>query len=248
MNEINKYQDLRTELAGESDEEYREFAMKGIFSERPFIGVRIPKIREIVRRVSKDKITEFIKVEPIAIEEVLARGMLICRLNYNEMLEQFDSQISYIDNWCTCDIFCSGVSKLIKKHREEFLDSKIDKLIESKAEFSVRAGLVLLKVGYVDSDYLNVIFDRVERLAGRKEYYVRMAIAWLLAECFIKFPAATTGYLAASSLPKWTFNKTISKVCDSYRVEPEEKEMLKKMRKTAVSEADNKETLAQGKR
>ena len=58
--------------------------MKEIFSERPFIGVRIPKIREIVRRVPKDKISEFIKVEPIAIEEVLARGMLICRLNYTD--------------------------------------------------------------------------------------------------------------------------------------------------------------------
>ncbi len=228
---IDNYKELRSQLALNADENYREFSMKGIPSERPFIGVRIPKVREIVRQVPKEKILEFIKEEPVAIEEVLARGMLICRLNYDEMLREFDSQVSYIDNWCTCDIFCSGVSKLIKKHREEFLNEKIDGLLESDSEFSVRVGLVLLKTSYIDSDYLNVIFDRVERLVGRKEYYVRMAIAWLLAECFIKFPAATTGYMVTSSLPKWTFNKTISKVCDSYRVDPEEKEILKRMRK-----------------
>ena len=81
-----------------------------------------------------------------------------------------------------------------------------------------------------DFDYLNVIFERVEKIASREEYYIRMALAWLLSECFIKFPAATAGYLVVSHLPKWTFNKTISKICDSYRVDDETKKMLKKMR------------------
>lgn len=229
---IDDYNELRSQLASNADETYCEFAKKGIPSERPFIGVRIPIIREIVGRVPKDKIQKFIEVEPIAIEEVLARGMLICRLPYVDMLKEFDSQIGHIDNWCSCDIFCSGVSKLIKKHREEFLDEKVEGLLSSDSEFSVRVGLVLLKSSYVNEEYLNVIFDRVEMLAKREEYYVRMAIAWLVAECFIKFPAATTGYLVASNLPKWTFNKTISKICDSYRVEPEEKELLRKMRKS----------------
>ena len=142
---IENYKELRSQLAFNADEKYRDFTMKGVPSDRPFIGVRIPIIREIVSRVPKEKISEFIKVEPVAIEEVLARGMLICRLNYDEMLARFDSQVSYIDNWCTCDIFCAGVSKSIKKHRAEFLEQKIDKLIDSKEEFPVRVGLVLLK-------------------------------------------------------------------------------------------------------
>ena len=231
MTTINNYKELQNQLAFNADEVYREFTMKGIPSERPFVGVRIPIIREIVSRVPKDRIMALIQVEPITIEEVLARGMMICRLPYDEMLKEFDSQIDYIDNWCTCDTFCSGVSKLIKKHREEFLNEKVERLLSGNSEFSVRVGLVLLKASYVDADYLNVIFDRVEKLAKRNDYYVKMAIAWLVAECFIKYPAATASYLAASNLPKWTFNKTISKICDSYRVEPEEKELLKKMRK-----------------
>ena len=35
----------------------------------------------------------------------------------------------------------------------------------------------------VSEDYFAVIFDLAERLAEREEYYIRMAIAWLVAEC-----------------------------------------------------------------
>lgn len=240
MKEILEYGELKSALASLADDEYRDFSMKGIPSERPFIGVRIPLVREVARRVSDGKIAEFLKVEPVAIEEVLARGMMICRLPYEEIVgprddlngrSWFDSQISYIDNWCTCDIFCSGMCRKIGKHREEFLELKVDGLLGAKDEFAVRAGLVILKCGYVSEDYLAVIFDRVDGLAGREEYYIRMAIAWLLAECFIKYPEVTLAYMKVSGLPKWTYNKTISKICDSYRVDEETKEMLRKMRR-----------------
>ena len=225
------FQELKTELAKYTDDEYRIFAMKGIPSERPFIGVRIPIIRKVVAMIPNEKIEEFLSEEPIALEEVLARGMIISRLPYKEMLKWFDSQISYIDNWCTCDTFCTGIKKSIKKHREDLFNLKIEPLLKDELEFHVRVGLVLLKCYYVDFDYLAVIFDRVEELATRKDYYIKMAIAWLVAECFIKYPEETMVYLKISRLPKWTYNKTISKICDSYRVTPEMKEILKKMRR-----------------
>ena len=240
MKQICEYRELRSALAELAEDEYREFCMKGIPSERPFIGVRIPLIREVVAKVPDEKIAEFLMVEPVAIEEVLARGMLICRLPYEEIVgpcddlngrSWFDSQIGFIDNWCTCDIFCSGVCRKIGKYREEFLEIGVDGLFQAKDEFAVRAGLVILKCGYVSEDYLAVIFDRVEGLANREEYYIRMAIAWLVAECFIKYPEVTLAYMKASGLPKWTYNKTISKICDSYRVDAETKEMLRKMRR-----------------
>jgi len=59
-----------------------------------------------------------------------------------------------------------------------------------------------------------------------------MAIAWLLAECFIKYPKETDDYLTKSKINNFTFNKTISKICDSYRVSKEEKERLKSMRRS----------------
>lgn len=228
---ISTYLELKTELAKLADDEYREFVMKICPSERPFLGVRVPLIRDIARQAPAEKIPEFLKVSPVGYEEVLARGFLISRLPFDEMMQWFDSQVDCIDDWSTCDTFCSAVGKVVKKNKAKFFDVKMDELLSDSREFAVRVGLVLLKAAYVDEEYLQVIFDRVSGLASRDEYYIRMGIAWLLCDCFIKYPTATTSYMLSSKLPKWTYNKTISKICDSYRVDEETKGLLRKIRK-----------------
>lgn len=225
------YQEFRSKLASLADEKYREFSMRGIPCDRPFLGVRLPEIRKLVKEVPEEQLEEFLNEAPIAIEEVLARGFLVASLPYEEMLKYFDSQIVLLDNWCTVDTFIAALRKTVKKHEDDFLDKKVEHLLESKNEFSTRAGLVCLLDFYIKPDYLALIFDRIESLNGREEYYVKMALAWLLAECFIKFPNEAFLYLESSSLNKWTYNKAISKICDSYRVPKETKEQLKKMKK-----------------
>ncbi len=228
---INDYGELLEALKYEASEKSQKFSQKIIPTERKILGVKIPAVRRMAAMVSLGKIDAFLKVKPMTLEEVLARGFLICRLPYDEMVLKFDSQVKYIDDWCSCDTFCSGLRKSLKSHEDEFLKLKIEKLLKDSREYTTRVGLVLLKCYYVKAEYLEMIFEWTEKLASREEYYIRMAIAWLLSECFIKYPTATTAYLIDSNLPKWTFNKTISKICDSYRVDAETKKMLKRMRK-----------------
>lgn len=223
--------DFRSKLASLADDNYREFTMKGIPCERPFIGVRMPEIRRLVSKIPPENFQEFLDFSPVAFEEVLARGMAVSRLPYDKMMRYFDSQVSLIDNWCSCDSFVTELRPLVKKHLAEFLDLKIEGLLRTSDEFKVRVGLVMLLNFYVEFDYLFLIFDRVEGLAEREEYYIKMAVAWLIAECFIKFPDETFGFLKKTGLSKWTFNKAISKICDSRRVLPEVKEELRGMRK-----------------
>ena len=231
MESIKSFEELKTALASHADDEYREFTRKIILTDRPLIGVRIPKIRKIVGHIDRTAVKTILSETPISYEEVIARGMIIARLPYQEMLAYFDSQIDQIDDWSTCDTFCAGIRPQVNKHREEFLSQKIEPLLISKDEFPTRVGLVLLKCCYISPDYIHLIFDRVTSLAQRKEYYVRMAIAWLLCDCYIKFPDETRTFLESADLPTWTHNKTISKICDSYRVPPEEKTGLKRLRK-----------------
>ena len=228
---MEKSLNFRNRLASLADDEYRVFSMSGIPCDRPFLGVRIPEIRKLVSEVPSTDFTELLETTPIAIEEVIARGFLIARLPYIEMLKYFDSQIGYLDNWCVVDTFCASLRKAIKKHKSEFLNTKVESLLQSQDEFAVRAGLVCLLDFYVDFDYLFLIFDRIESLKNRNEYYIKMAIAWLLAECFIKYPDETFGYLKKSNLEKWTFNKALSQICDSYRVPSEAKQQIKLLRK-----------------
>lgn len=225
------YATFREELVKLADDKYREFSKKGIPCDRPFLGVRIPEIRKLVKEIPPKDFDEFLAARPVAIEEVIARGFLIARLPYEKMLEVFDSQIELLDNWCTVDTFCAALRKTVKKHEDDFWECKVEKLLKNQNEFAVRMGIVAMLDFYVNPRYLQIIFTQIEKLKNHDEYYVRMALAWLLAECFIKFPNETYEYMNYSNLDKWTFNKAISKICDSYRVDSEMKEEVRRMRK-----------------
>ena len=214
------YQEFRTKLISLADEKYRDFSMKSIPCVRPFIGVRIPEIRKLIKEIPPEHFPEFLNESPTTIEEVLARGFLIARLPYDKMLNYFDSQVELLDNWCTVDTFVTALRKTVKNHEEDFLEEKVSSLLKSKNEFTLRTGLVCLLDFYVEPGYLQLIFDYANLLGNHQEYYVKMALAWLLAECFIKYP------------DEWTYRKAISKICDSYRVDKAaKKELRKKMLK-----------------
>lgn len=225
------YAAFRSELESFAEPDYREFNLKNIPCARPLLGVRIPKIRALTKRVSSEAFSAFLAEPPVTLEEVLARGLIIARLPYDEMLLAFDSQLPFLDNWCSVDTFCAALRKTLKGHENDFYDQKVEKLLASENEFTIRAGLVFLLDYYINHEYLSIIFTHIDDLKHREEYYIKMAIAWLLAECFIAFPEATLDFLKTSDLSKWTFNKTISKICDSFRVSPDTKDRLRALRK-----------------
>ena len=241
------YSEFRTKLITLADENYRNFSMKSIPCERPFLGVRIPEIRKLTKEIPPENFAKFLNESPVAIEEVLARGFLIARLDYETMLKYFDSQVELLDNWCTVDTFVAALRKSVKNHESDFLEQKVKPLLESKNEFALRTGLVCLLDFYVKSEYLELIFAYADKInsrilvekssdsnksgspkPGESNYYVKMALAWLFAECFIKYPDETHDYLSTTKLDRWTYNKTISKICDSYRVDKTVKQELRR--------------------
>lgn len=216
-------------LLAEADEKFAEFERRGILTERPILGVRTPRMRELAREIIKNgEVKDFLAQEPVSYEEVVIRGFVIANLSYSEMLKYFNDFLKLMDNWAVCDMFVATL-KSVRKEREDFLE-KIDPLIRKGTEFEVRTGLVCLLDHYMVLEYLPVIFEYVEIVARREEYYIKMATAWLVAECFIKFPEITKAYLKTSGLPAWTFNKAISKICDSYRVSADDKIWVKRLK------------------
>ena len=63
------------------------------------------------------------------------------------------------------------------------------------------------------------------------KFYINMAESWLICEIYIKFPKETEEFLKKNNLNKFTQNKAISKIHDSYRTGKDEKELLNKYRK-----------------
>lgn len=254
------YQEFRNYLFSQAEEGYRDFVLTGTITERPYLGVRVPKCRQIAKAISgvgAPAMHSFLSHTPVAYEEVLIRGFVISSLPYKEMLAELYDFITLIDNWGICDCFCASLKTHLKKHKSDFL-SEIDKMLNSLDEFQTRVALVCLLDHYVEPDYLAVIFDRiteiapylsdgpgelsVERIKGEMggervrtimawdAYYVKMAVAWLISVCFAKFPEETTFWFRDLKLPKWTYNKSIAKTCESYRVDRDLKAELKSLK------------------
>ena len=218
---------ISIKLSSLAEPEYGDFVAKGAPSDYPVLGVRVPAIRKLAAEISEEEALEFLaKTEPKAREEVHLFSFLLAKKIKKSGLDraEFFKHVSRFDSWEMVDLFCASL-KCVKKNREEWL-GVIDELLVG-SEFSARMGLVLLLDFYVDGDYLQVVFDRILRVKNRDEYYVKMAIAWLLQKCFVYNPEQTFLFMKNAGLPEWTLRKAISKICDSYRVEGEWKNRVK---------------------
>ena len=61
--------------------------------------------------------------------------------------------------------------------------------------------------------------------------YAKMAVAWALQVCYVKFPEKTRWLLENNSMDDFTHNKAIQKIRESYQVSREEKDELGRMKR-----------------
>lgn len=224
--------EIEKELLNMQDKKYKEF-QKGICpGVEEIIGIRIPILRSYAKELLKRYDFKYLmeNIPSNYYEEIMLQGMLIgqAKLDFNEIIKYVEDFIPKIDNWAVCDTFCTGL-KITKKHKEEMWDF-IQKYIKSDKEFYIRFGIVLILNYYIDEDYLYKNFKIFDSIKSDK-YYVQMAVAWAISFCLIKFYDKTIEYLKNSKIDKFTYNKSIQKAIESYRITKEQKEFLRTLKK-----------------
>ena len=224
------YEEFIGYLESLSEEKYKNFHSKLTTTKYEILGIRVPMQRKIAKIISKGDIESFLAYsENNYYEEVMIRGFVLASIkDKNILLKYLDDYVSLIDNWAICDGFCNTL-KIVEKDKE-FWFSYFSKYLKSSEEFRVRVGLIIFLSFYVNDEYLDSIFKLIDEIKLDK-YYVNMGTSWLLCECFIKYRDKTLEYLLKSQVNVFTFNKTISKIRDSYRVSKEDKEYLKSLKK-----------------
>ena len=138
-------------------------------------------------------------------------------------MKYINKLIKYIDSWSVTDTLKFS----IKNHEDEYL-KYAKELINSKETYARRTGVRILFSYTKLDDYIDQIFRIIDSLNDEEEYYVNMAVAWLLCELMIKQRDRTLKYLKNHNLNKFTINKMISKCRDSFRVSEEDKGFLLK--------------------
>ena len=132
----------------------------------------------------------------------------------------------FVDNWATCDQLRP---KVFQKHRGELLPY-LEKWISDPAPYTIRFGVEMLMCHFLDENFRPSFLELAASVQS-EEYYVKMMIAWYFATALAKQFDSALPYLEQERLSPWIHNKTIQKALESYRIDQEKKEILKKLRR-----------------
>lgn len=223
-------QEIREELFALQDEKYLAMQRMIIPNIDPesIIGVRIPLVRELVKKYKKDeRVNEYLDSLPHQYyDENNVHGFLVSEIkDFDECIRRLDEFLPYVDNWATCD----GMRpKVFKKHKKELVPY-LYKWMESNETYRIRFAIEMFMSFYLDEDFDVEYPMRIVKIRST-EYYVNMMIAWYCATALAKQWEAVIPLLETQSMDAWTHNKTIQKARESYRITPEQKEYLNSLK------------------
>lgn len=225
-------QKIKEELVNLQDKKYKEFHSSLCPGTNNMIGIRVPVLRNYAKELLKQYEFRCLmeNIDDEYYEEIMLQGMLIglVKEDFNTIMKYIKTFIPKIDNWAVCDVFCAGL-KITKKNKEKMWEF-IKPYLKSDKEFEIRFSVVMILDYYIEEEYLNQIFKIFNEIQST-EYYVQMAVAWAISICIIKYYNETLEYLKNAELDNFTYNKALQKGIESYRITPEQKQVLRNMKK-----------------
>ena len=221
--------DYRKILKDEAEPDFAAFTSKLNPGKEGIIGVRIPKIRALAKDIIKDDWRTYLKDDPQNFEEEMLKGLVIATapMDASERIATTEGFLRYVNNWATCDTFCS--SWKFKKSESEQVYAYFASLMDSGEEFRMRVSAVFRMDHFLDEQHIDDLLE--DLVSYRNEgFYYKMGVAWAVSFCYIKFPERTERILGTGDLDAWVNNKSIQKICESYRVSDEAKARVRKLK------------------
>lgn len=224
--------DYRRMIDAAVDRKYAEFSGKLMPGKERVLGVRIPELRRISKLIIRDDWRSFLSDVPESYEEEVLRGLVIAaaKTDVEERIALTEDFLRYIDNWATCDIFCTSW-KFSEKESDRVWEY-FSGLMDTDDEFRMRVSVVMRMSHFIDDDHIGRLLEDIAA-HDHPGYYYRMGAAWAVSVCFVKYPEETRGLLESDRLEVWTHNKSIQKIRESLRVPAEVKEELSALRRRA---------------
>lgn len=219
---------IKEDLQNMADSKYKEFHSGLCPGTENILGVRVPELKKYAKKLVDGDFREYLSsAQEEYYEEILLQGLVIsyAKMQIEEKFQYLDEFVPKIDNWAVCDITVAAF-KDAQKNREKVWEY-LEKYWESSKEFERRFAVVMLLDHFLVPEYLEKVIEKIEGI-NREEYYVKMAVAWLVSIAYIKFPERMKAYLEGeNSLDIETRKKAIQKIRESTRVSKEEKEYWK---------------------
>ena len=221
---------VRNSLFQMQDLKYKEFHSNLCPNVDDIIGVRVPVLREYAKELYKNNKLSEIKIGNKYYEELVIQGMIIgfqTKEPIEEVIKQIKKFVPKINSWAVCDVFCAGL-KITKKYPKEIFNL-IQGYLKSEKEYELRFAIVMLLDYYINDEYIDKVLQILDNVKSDK-YYVQMATAWAISICLIKYYEKTILFLEKCKLDKFTYNRAIQKAIESYRIQDNKKQELRKMK------------------
>ncbi len=188
---------------------------------KPALGVRIPKLRELAKRIAKEDYKWFLENNPLdtfELESLQAFVIGYAKDDIHVILNYMREFIPTIHDWSVNDSLCQTF-KIARKYPKETFDLLME-FKDSKKEFEVRVVAIMLMSQFLNDEYIDKVIEVLDSLYT-DSYYSRMGVAWAIATIMAKYPHKCIAYMNSSKnhLDDWTYNKAIQKMKESFRVE-----------------------------
>lgn len=224
-------QQIRQFLEENAEETYRKFSAGLIPGAANVLGVRLKKLREMAKQLAKGDWRAYLEhATDDSMEEIMLQGMTLgyLKVSFKELCPYLEGFLPKIDNWSVCDSTCAGLK--IAKKEPQLVREYLQTCLDSVEEYRIRFGVVMLLNYYIVPEYITDVLEQLDKLT-HPGYYAKMAVAWNLSMCYIRFPEQTLNFLQKTHLDDWTYNKAIQKMLESYRVNEEERRILRTLKR-----------------
>ena len=222
---------IRQELEKIAEENYRIFTAKLIPNIDNLLGVRLPKLRKIAKKIVQLDYEYYLAMDnPLYFEEVMLQGMIIgeIKLPWTERSRYVKQFISKINNWSVCDSFCCGLKFEVSE--KELVWQFLQPYFASDKPYDIRFAVVMLLFYFVDDEYAQKAFTLFDQIKN-DDYYVKMAVAWAISIYFRELPTLTMSYLQKNQLDDWIYNKALQKITESLKVDSSTKIIIRSMKR-----------------
>ena len=222
-----KHNELLSTLFALQDLKYRDMQVRIIPNIDPetIIGVRTPDLRRLAKEMEVGEVFKQTLPHRFFEENQVHSFLLERGKDFETTISEVEAFLPHVDNWASCDQLSP---KVFKKHRRALLPY-IYRWLESDKPYTIRFGIEMLMIHFLDEDF-NSAYPELVANVRHEDYYVRMMVAWYFATALAKQYEAVFPYISGYRLEKWTHNKAIQKSVESYRITPEQKEILKQFR------------------
>lgn len=220
---------VREQLLEMCEQGYRKFTSALMPGVENVLGIRLPLLRRIAREIARGDWRQYLaEAQDHYFEERMLQGLVIgyLRCPVEEKLALVERFVPKIDNWAVCDSFCWRLRAAEREPMWRF----IQPYFRSGKEFDVRFAVVMALGNFVDEQHVESLLQRLGGIR-HEAYYARMSVAWAVSVCYVKFPEQTRDWLHYSPLDDWTYNKSLQKIVESYRVDAAAKAEVRALRR-----------------